>query len=91
MIWANMSEQRRTALERAATSIATTVIAAAMIWGAATLADLVSRVSVVQVQIAEMRARQEGIYTSDQAEEDLGRVHRRIEDHETRIRRLEAP
>jgi len=84
-----MTDRQQTALERVITSVAATVIAGAMIWGAATLAEVTNQIAVVQEQIAVLQDKVDGNYTQADADEDFKPVMRALDDHEQRIRKLE--
>lgn len=84
-----MTDRQQTALERVITTVAATVIAAAMLWAATTLAEVTNRISVIQEQIAMLQDKVDGNYTQADADEDFKPVMRALDDHEQRLRNLE--
>lgn len=83
--------------ERLVIGIAAPVIAAAIVGVYVTMQDLSKAQAVTQAQLAEVQLRLSGIYTEAQAtarHEEIFRTNQHqyelIEDHETRLRKIEA-
>lgn len=95
------SEQRQdgrhNAYAQVITGVATSIIAAAVLWMAASVADLQKSGAVTSEQVSQIKAeitdisdRLASLYPEADAEREFKRIDDKLTDHEIRIRRLEV-